>query len=77
MEPRFLDRALELAERGRGTTHPNPIVGAVVVSDGDVGDRDQSREKTAELPHRLETHLAGGEEVENGGRYRLRFAEPM
>ena len=25
--PRFLERALELAERGRGTTHPNPIVG--------------------------------------------------
>ncbi len=27
-----LERALELAERGRGTTHPNPVVGAVVVS---------------------------------------------
>jgi diaminohydroxyphosphoribosylaminopyrimidine deaminase / 5-amino-6-(5-phosphoribosylamino)uracil reductase len=27
-----LQRALELAERGRGTTHPNPIVGAVVVA---------------------------------------------
>jgi diaminohydroxyphosphoribosylaminopyrimidine deaminase/5-amino-6-(5-phosphoribosylamino)uracil reductase len=32
----FLERALELAERGRGTTHPNPIVGAVVVADGEV-----------------------------------------
>jgi diaminohydroxyphosphoribosylaminopyrimidine deaminase/5-amino-6-(5-phosphoribosylamino)uracil reductase len=31
-----LARALELAERGRGTTHPNPVVGAVVVSDGEV-----------------------------------------
>jgi diaminohydroxyphosphoribosylaminopyrimidine deaminase / 5-amino-6-(5-phosphoribosylamino)uracil reductase len=31
-----LERALELAERGRGTTHPNPVVGAVVVRDGDV-----------------------------------------
>lgn len=31
-----LSRALELAERGRGTTHPNPVVGAVVVRDGDV-----------------------------------------
>jgi diaminohydroxyphosphoribosylaminopyrimidine deaminase / 5-amino-6-(5-phosphoribosylamino)uracil reductase len=31
-----LQRALELAERGRGTTHPNPIVGAVVVRDGQV-----------------------------------------
>jgi diaminohydroxyphosphoribosylaminopyrimidine deaminase/5-amino-6-(5-phosphoribosylamino)uracil reductase len=32
----FLERALELAERGRGTTHPNPVVGAVVARDGEV-----------------------------------------
>jgi diaminohydroxyphosphoribosylaminopyrimidine deaminase/5-amino-6-(5-phosphoribosylamino)uracil reductase len=32
----MLERALELAERGRGTTHPNPMVGAVVVSDGEI-----------------------------------------
>jgi diaminohydroxyphosphoribosylaminopyrimidine deaminase/5-amino-6-(5-phosphoribosylamino)uracil reductase len=32
----FLERALELAERGRGTTHPNPVVGAVVVSGTEV-----------------------------------------
>jgi diaminohydroxyphosphoribosylaminopyrimidine deaminase/5-amino-6-(5-phosphoribosylamino)uracil reductase len=31
-----LERALELAERGRGTTHPNPMVGAVLVRDGEV-----------------------------------------
>jgi diaminohydroxyphosphoribosylaminopyrimidine deaminase/5-amino-6-(5-phosphoribosylamino)uracil reductase len=31
-----LERALELAERGRGTTRPNPVVGAVVVLDGEV-----------------------------------------
>jgi diaminohydroxyphosphoribosylaminopyrimidine deaminase/5-amino-6-(5-phosphoribosylamino)uracil reductase len=31
-----LARALELAEHGRGTTRPNPVVGAVVVSDGEV-----------------------------------------
>jgi diaminohydroxyphosphoribosylaminopyrimidine deaminase/5-amino-6-(5-phosphoribosylamino)uracil reductase len=31
-----LQRALELAERGRGTTKPNPVVGAVLVRDGDV-----------------------------------------
>jgi diaminohydroxyphosphoribosylaminopyrimidine deaminase/5-amino-6-(5-phosphoribosylamino)uracil reductase len=36
MEPRFLERALELAEHGRGTTHPNPIVGAVVVAGDEV-----------------------------------------
>jgi diaminohydroxyphosphoribosylaminopyrimidine deaminase / 5-amino-6-(5-phosphoribosylamino)uracil reductase len=32
----YLSRALELAERGRGTTRPNPVVGAVVVRDGEV-----------------------------------------
>jgi diaminohydroxyphosphoribosylaminopyrimidine deaminase/5-amino-6-(5-phosphoribosylamino)uracil reductase len=31
-----LERALELAERGRPTTRPNPVVGAVVVADGEV-----------------------------------------
>ncbi|MGB8003023.1 MAG: bifunctional diaminohydroxyphosphoribosylaminopyrimidine deaminase/5-amino-6-(5-phosphoribosylamino)uracil reductase RibD [Gaiellaceae bacterium] len=30
-----LERALELAERGRGTTYPNPVVGAVLVRDGE------------------------------------------
>jgi diaminohydroxyphosphoribosylaminopyrimidine deaminase/5-amino-6-(5-phosphoribosylamino)uracil reductase len=32
----WLQRALELAERGRGRTAPNPVVGAVLVRDGDV-----------------------------------------
>lgn len=31
-----LERALILAERGRGTTHPNPVVGAVLVGAGEV-----------------------------------------
>jgi diaminohydroxyphosphoribosylaminopyrimidine deaminase / 5-amino-6-(5-phosphoribosylamino)uracil reductase len=31
-----LERALELAERGRGTTHPNPVVGCVLVHGGTV-----------------------------------------
>ena len=31
-----LQRALELAERGRGTTHPNPVVGCVIAQRGDV-----------------------------------------
>ncbi|MBD3258367.1 bifunctional diaminohydroxyphosphoribosylaminopyrimidine deaminase/5-amino-6-(5-phosphoribosylamino)uracil reductase RibD, partial [candidate division GN15 bacterium] len=29
-------RALDLAEKGRGTTRPNPLVGAVIVKDGHV-----------------------------------------
>ncbi len=32
----YMERALELAERGRGQTRPNPVVGAVVVRDGEV-----------------------------------------
>ncbi len=36
MDPAHLERALEFAERGRGTTHPNPIVGAVVVAGDEV-----------------------------------------
>jgi diaminohydroxyphosphoribosylaminopyrimidine deaminase / 5-amino-6-(5-phosphoribosylamino)uracil reductase len=32
----YLERAIELAERGRGTTQPNPVVGAVLVRDGEV-----------------------------------------
>jgi diaminohydroxyphosphoribosylaminopyrimidine deaminase/5-amino-6-(5-phosphoribosylamino)uracil reductase len=31
-----LERALELAERGRGTTHPRPPIGCVIVHDGEV-----------------------------------------
>jgi diaminohydroxyphosphoribosylaminopyrimidine deaminase/5-amino-6-(5-phosphoribosylamino)uracil reductase len=33
---RHLARALKLAERGRGRVSPNPLVGAVIVQDGDV-----------------------------------------
>jgi diaminohydroxyphosphoribosylaminopyrimidine deaminase / 5-amino-6-(5-phosphoribosylamino)uracil reductase len=35
----YLELALELAERGRETTKPNPVVGAVLVRDGDVVGR--------------------------------------
>jgi diaminohydroxyphosphoribosylaminopyrimidine deaminase/5-amino-6-(5-phosphoribosylamino)uracil reductase len=35
-DARHLGRALDLAERGRGATRPNPVVGAVVVRDGTV-----------------------------------------
>jgi len=47
-----LERALELAERGRGTTHPNPVVGAVVVLDGEVvgeGWHERAGERHAEI----------------------------
>ena len=35
-EERLLEQALELAEHGRGHTQPNPVVGALVVRDGEV-----------------------------------------
>jgi diaminohydroxyphosphoribosylaminopyrimidine deaminase/5-amino-6-(5-phosphoribosylamino)uracil reductase len=35
-DARFMRHALALAERGRGTTRPNPVVGAVVVRGGKV-----------------------------------------
>jgi diaminohydroxyphosphoribosylaminopyrimidine deaminase / 5-amino-6-(5-phosphoribosylamino)uracil reductase len=35
-EASYLRRALELAEGGRGRVSPNPMVGAVIVRDGDV-----------------------------------------
>jgi diaminohydroxyphosphoribosylaminopyrimidine deaminase/5-amino-6-(5-phosphoribosylamino)uracil reductase len=35
-DERFMRRALALAERARGLTSPNPLVGAVVVRDGEV-----------------------------------------
>jgi diaminohydroxyphosphoribosylaminopyrimidine deaminase / 5-amino-6-(5-phosphoribosylamino)uracil reductase len=36
VDERFMRRALELAERARGLTSPNPMVGAVVVVEGNV-----------------------------------------
>ena len=52
MDAEFLERAIELAERGWGTTHPNPVVGAVVVSNGQVvgeGWHEQKGEPHAEV----------------------------
>jgi diaminohydroxyphosphoribosylaminopyrimidine deaminase/5-amino-6-(5-phosphoribosylamino)uracil reductase len=34
--PKPFERALELAERGRGSTRPNPVVGAVVVAGDEI-----------------------------------------
>ena len=35
-DQRFMRRALELAARARGRTSPNPLVGAVLVKDGQI-----------------------------------------
>ncbi|MBN2233128.1 MAG: bifunctional diaminohydroxyphosphoribosylaminopyrimidine deaminase/5-amino-6-(5-phosphoribosylamino)uracil reductase RibD [Deltaproteobacteria bacterium] len=39
VDERFMDEALALAERGRGRTSPNPMVGAVVVRDNEIVGR--------------------------------------
>lgn len=52
MDRDFMERALRLAERGRGRTSPNPMVGAVLVKDGQIvgeGFHPQAGEPHAEV----------------------------
>ena len=35
-DERYMRRAIELAQKGRGRTNPNPMVGAVIVKDGEI-----------------------------------------
>lgn len=60
-----LERALELAERGRGTTHPNPVVGAVVARDGEVVGEGWHERKGG--PHAEVVALEGAGERARGG----------
>ena len=49
---RFMRRALDLARRGWGMTHPNPMVGAVIVEQGEVvaeGFHEKAGEPHAEI----------------------------
>lgn len=63
-----LERALELAERGRGTTHPNPVVGAVVTRDGEVVGEGWHERKGG--PHAEVVALeAAGERARGGTLY--------
>jgi diaminohydroxyphosphoribosylaminopyrimidine deaminase / 5-amino-6-(5-phosphoribosylamino)uracil reductase len=63
--PKPFERALELAERGRGTTHPNPVVGAVVVAgDEVVGEGWHER---AGAPHAEVVALEAAGERARGG----------
>ena len=61
----MLERALELAERGRGTTHPNPVVGAVVVRDGEVVGEGWHERKGG--PHAEAVALEAAGERARGG----------
>ena len=36
MQEQYMRRAIELAKKGTGYTNPNPLVGAVIVKDGEV-----------------------------------------
>jgi diaminohydroxyphosphoribosylaminopyrimidine deaminase/5-amino-6-(5-phosphoribosylamino)uracil reductase len=61
----FMRRALALAERGRGLTSPNPMVGAVVVRDGEiVGEGFHAR---AGAPHAEVAALAAAGARARGG----------
>lgn len=63
-----MERALALAERGRGTTYPNPLVGAVVVRGDDVvaeGWHERAGEPHAEV-HALR---AAGERARDATLY--------
>ncbi|MDX8390217.1 MAG: bifunctional diaminohydroxyphosphoribosylaminopyrimidine deaminase/5-amino-6-(5-phosphoribosylamino)uracil reductase RibD [Mariprofundaceae bacterium] len=60
MDEKFMRRALKLAEKGVGTTHPNPRVGAVVVQDGTIvgeGWHQRAGEAHAEI---IALQKAGG-----------------
>ncbi|HWJ03174.1 MAG TPA: bifunctional diaminohydroxyphosphoribosylaminopyrimidine deaminase/5-amino-6-(5-phosphoribosylamino)uracil reductase RibD, partial [Verrucomicrobiae bacterium] len=60
MHEKYMRMALELAERARGRTSPNPMVGAVLVKDGQI--IGQGYHKKAGTPH-AEVHAlneAGG-----------------
>ncbi len=59
-----LELALELAERGRGTTRPNPVVGAVVVRDGEVVGKGWHERKGG--PHAEVVALADAGEAARG-----------
>lgn len=51
-DERFMSRALSLAQRGRGQTAPNPMVGAVFVRDGAIlgeGWHERAGEPHAEV----------------------------
>jgi diaminohydroxyphosphoribosylaminopyrimidine deaminase/5-amino-6-(5-phosphoribosylamino)uracil reductase len=63
-----LERALELAERGRGTTRPNPMVGAVVVRNGEV--LGEGWHERPGLPHAERLALdAAGDQAQGAALY--------
>jgi diaminohydroxyphosphoribosylaminopyrimidine deaminase/5-amino-6-(5-phosphoribosylamino)uracil reductase len=64
VDAEFIERALELAESGRGTTHPNPVVGAVAVVGGEIVGEGWHERKGG--PHAEVTALADAGEKARG-----------
>ena len=60
----MLERALALAERGRGTTHPNPVVGAVVARGDEIVGEGWHERKGG--PHAEVVALAAAGEAARG-----------
>lgn len=63
-DERYIEEAFALAELGRGQTHPNPLVGALLVRDGEVVGRGSHHGKG--LPHAETAALAEAGERARG-----------
>ncbi|HEX9861465.1 MAG TPA: bifunctional diaminohydroxyphosphoribosylaminopyrimidine deaminase/5-amino-6-(5-phosphoribosylamino)uracil reductase RibD [Nitrospirota bacterium] len=64
-DEKFMAIALDLAEKGRGTTSPNPMVGAVVVKDGKIVGKGWH--KKAGTPHGEAIALEKAGKLAEGG----------
>jgi diaminohydroxyphosphoribosylaminopyrimidine deaminase/5-amino-6-(5-phosphoribosylamino)uracil reductase len=65
---RWMQRALELAERGRGWVEPNPLVGAVVIRDGRLVGEGWHR-RFGEAHAEIEALTSAGESARGANMY--------
>lgn len=68
MDIKYMERALELAGKGRGFTSPNPMVGAVIVKDGKVIGEGY-HEKVGEAHAEVNAIRSATESVEGATMY--------
>jgi diaminohydroxyphosphoribosylaminopyrimidine deaminase / 5-amino-6-(5-phosphoribosylamino)uracil reductase len=66
---RFMRRAIELAERGRGLTSPNPMVGAVIVAPGGEVVGEGFHERAGAAHAEVEALLAAGARARGATMY--------
>lgn len=66
---RFMRRAIELAERGRGLTSPNPMVGAVIVAPGGEVVGEGFHERAGAAHAEAEALRAAGARARGGTMY--------